>query len=196
MQRRKWASTSNCSQRKHDISGSKNRQCDATVNSEFTSLIERLLTELKAACLEVYGESLVSLAVFGSVGRGTPRPDSDVDLLIVANGLPTGRLRRMEGFRAVEDALQRVSAQFQSQGLNLILSPVIRLPTEITAGSPLLLDLVDDARVLYDPNNFLSNALANLRRRLDALHARRVWAGNAWWWDLKPDYKPGEVFTI
>ncbi|MDH7501799.1 MAG: nucleotidyltransferase domain-containing protein [Verrucomicrobiota bacterium] len=188
--------TSSCSQRKHDVNATQNGQFDATVNSEFTSLIERLLTELKAACLNVYGESLVSLAVFGSVGRGTPRPDSDVDLLIVANSLPNGRLRRMESFRAVEGALQPVAAEFESKGLNLILSPVIRLPAEITAGSPLLLDLVDDARVLYDPNRFLCNTLADLRRRLDALHARRVWVGNAWWWDLKPDYQPGEVFTI
>lgn len=196
MQQKRQASTSSCSQRKHDVSGTQTGQFDATVNSEFTSLIERLLTELKAACLNVYGESLVSLAVFGSVGRGTPRPDSDVDLLIVANSLPNGRLRRMESFRAVEGALQPIAAEFESKGLNLVLSPVIRLPAEITAGSPLLLDLVDDARVLYDPNRFLCNTLADLRRRLDALHARRVWVGNAWWWDLKPDYQPGEVFTI
>ncbi len=31
---------------------------------------------VREACLEHYGERLVSLAVFGSVARGTARPDS------------------------------------------------------------------------------------------------------------------------
>jgi hypothetical protein len=26
--------------------------------------------------------------------------------------------------------------------------------------------------------------------------ARRIWCGNAWYWDLKPDYRPGEVFEL
>ncbi|HOK76768.1 MAG TPA: nucleotidyltransferase domain-containing protein [Verrucomicrobiota bacterium] len=77
------------------------------------------------------GESQVSLAVFGSVGRSTPRPDSDIDLLIVANSLQNGRLRWMEGFRAVESALQPVATESESKGLNLILSPV-QIPRSCT----------------------------------------------------------------
>lgn len=37
-----------------------------------------LLSALRDACVNHYRDRLVSLAVFGSVGRGTPRPDSDV----------------------------------------------------------------------------------------------------------------------
>ncbi|MBC7337187.1 MAG: nucleotidyltransferase domain-containing protein, partial [Clostridia bacterium] len=54
-----------------------------------------LLQAIPQAAQEVYGERLVSLAVFGSVGRGTPRFDSDIDLLVVAAGLPRGRLARV-----------------------------------------------------------------------------------------------------
>ena len=42
------------------------------------------------------GARLMALAVYGSVGRGTPRWDSDVDLLVVANGLPHGRFPRVD----------------------------------------------------------------------------------------------------
>jgi hypothetical protein len=31
---------------------------------------------------------------------------------------------------------------------------------------------------------------------LEQLGARRIWRGNAWFWDLKPDYRPGEVFEL
>ena len=58
----------------------------------YDRLLDRLLAELKAQ----YGDRLVAVAVFGSVGRGTPRHDSDVDLLIVARDLPDGRFARVE----------------------------------------------------------------------------------------------------
>ena len=55
-----------------------------SLNAEFDFLLQRLL----AACREFYGARLVSIVVFGSVGRGSPRSDSDIDFLIVAGQLP------------------------------------------------------------------------------------------------------------
>ena len=69
---------------------------------------DQLLTDVRAACEAHYGSRLVALAVFGSVGRGTPQPDSDVDLLLIVEGLPNGRLPRMAEFQAiVQSALPR-----------------------------------------------------------------------------------------
>ena len=74
-----------------------------------TNLLQRyeaLLGRLLAALREHYGEGLVACAVFGSVGRGTQRHDSDLDLLLVIRGLPRGRFRRVEGFLPVETRLE------------------------------------------------------------------------------------------
>src|SRR3989441_7049798 len=68
----------------------------------YEEILRRLVTELKA----LYGARLVACAVYGSVGRGTPRQDSDVDLLIVARDLPRGRLDRVEEFLAEEANLE------------------------------------------------------------------------------------------
>jgi uncharacterized protein len=56
--------------------------------------------------------------------------------------------------------------------------------------------MVEDARVLYDKGDFFVRQLARLRQRLTELGAKRIWKGNAWYWDLKPDYRPGEVFEL
>lgn len=138
----------------------------------------------------------MSLAVFGSVGRGTPRPDSDIDLLVIADGLPRGRMARMGEFQNVEAAMKPWLAEARAAGLAAELSPVIRMPEEVLRGSPLLLDMTEDARVLYDRQGFLQSALEQLRARLQRMGARRIWRGNAWFWDLKPDYRPGDVFEI
>jgi uncharacterized protein len=158
--------------------------------------LESLLAHLLTSCQRHYGIRLVSLAVFGSVGRGTPREDSDIDLLIVARDLPDGRLPRVEEFRAVETALGPCLAEARSAGLATELSPIFKTPAEVEVGSALFLDLIEDARILYDQDGYLRNALDNFRARLERLGARRVWRGNAWFWDLKPGYKPGEVFEL
>ena len=47
-------------------------------------LRDALLNAVRTAALSVYGERLISLAVFGSWARGTATPASDLDLLVVA----------------------------------------------------------------------------------------------------------------
>ena len=160
------------------------------------AVFEELMQRLADACQEVYGSRLVTLAVFGSVGRGVPRPDSDIDLLIAAGPLPDGRLRRIAEFGVVERLLATDLAAARASGVMTRLSPVFKTPEEIIRGSLLFLDMLDDARILFDRDEFFGGALEDLRERLLRLGARRVWKGNAWYWDLKPDFEPGQVFEI
>jgi len=132
-----------------------------------------------------YGKRLISLAVFGSMGRGTARPDSDVDILLVVEGLSHWRMERVNEFKPIESSLGRV-----------MLSPVLKTPEEIKNGTPLLLDMVDDAMILYDSQDFLQNTLKALRANLTRLGAKRIWRGDNWFWDLKPDYQRGEIFEV
>jgi hypothetical protein len=155
----------------------------------YDDLLAEMLVEVRA----LYGDRLVACAVYGSVGRGTPREDSDVDLLIVARGLPRGRTARVEEFLPVET---RLEPRLRAFGPGACLSAVFKTPEEVEAGSPLFLDMVEDARILHDPDGFLAGHLGRLRERLRALGARRVWLGNAWYWELKPDLKPGEVIEL
>jgi hypothetical protein len=162
----------------------------ATMTREISVDIDQLLKRLTGLSKERYGERLISLAVFGSVGRGTPRPDSDVDFLLIARDLPVGRIARMQEFAAIETALvATIKGRVE-------LSPIFKTPQEIANGSPLFLDMVEDARLLFDRDDFFKNTLENLRGRLQRSGARRIWQGNAWYWDLKPDYVQGEIFEI
>jgi len=56
--------------------------------------------------------------------------------------------------------------------------------------------MVEDARILYDKDDFFTNWLKRFISRLKKLGAKRVWRGNMWYWVLKPDYKPGEVIEL
>lgn len=163
---------------------------------DWRQAFDSLLVRLSAAGRDVYGNRLVSLVVFGSVGRGTMRPDSDVDLLVVARDLPKGRIRRVQEFETVESRIREALSLAREHGVTTRISPVFKTPEEVQAGSPLFLDMVEDARMLVDEREFMSGALASLRDRLHRLGARRLWRGDAWLWDLKPDYQPGEIFEL
>ena len=157
---------------------------------------EALLADLTEACRRHYGGRLRAVAVYGSVGRGTPRSDSDVDLLIVADGLPDGRFPRVEDFLSVEEALAPRLESARGAGLHPELSPIFKTRAELARGTPLLLDMTEDARILYDPDRCLAEALDRLRKRLRELGSRRIWRGDAWYWDLKPDYRWGDVIEL
>jgi predicted nucleotidyltransferase len=162
-----------------------------TVPAQLISVdVTNLLNRLTSLCKEYYGDRLISLAVFGSVGRGTPRPDSDIDLLVVVKDLPVGRIARVQEFATIETAFA-VTVKDRIE-----LSPVFKTPEEIANGSPLFLDMVEDVRLLFDRDDFFHSALKKLKERLQRLGARRIWQGNVWYWDLKPDYKQGEIFEI
>ena len=66
----------------------------------------------------------------------------------------------MGEFAAIETALG-IAANNQIE-----LSPVLKTPEEIAQGSPLLLDMVEDARILFDRDDYFKNVLENLKARL------------------------------
>jgi len=162
------------------------------LQERFKELEDFLLSRIKA----FYGESLISVVVYGSVARGSQNFDSDLDLLIIADKLPKGRMKRIREFEAVEDRVEPFLKSLQKEGINSRISALIKTPEEAKRGSPLFLDMVEDARILFDRDGFFSAVLEKLRKRLEELGAKRVWKGNAWYWILKPDLRPGEVFEL
>jgi hypothetical protein len=158
----------------------------------YSKLTDRLLAE----CQLHYGSRLVSLIIFGSVARGTAGPESDLDLLVVAEGLPVGRIPRVEDFAAVERRLEtdlRIPGRTQGP---LLLAPVFKTPDEVRAGSLLFLDMIEDRIVLTDRSGFFGDYLDGLACRLDRLGARKVPIGDSWYWDLKPDYRYGDLIEL
>ncbi len=142
--------------------------------ADFDELAQRVAD----ACRSQFGDRVISVAVFGSVGRRAPRPDSDVDLLVVLDDLPHGRFARQEVFEPVEQAVAPFMTSLRRRGIETELSPILKTRAEVEAGSPLFLDMVEDARILYDRGGFLNARLERLRKKLSQLGARRIRYGS------------------
>ncbi len=163
-------------------------------------VLQRLLWELAQAYTEALreslGEKLVAVVLFGSVARGEATPASDIDLLVVVEGMPAARFQRYAWLEAVDRAVEPQVQALWEQGIPVEISVILKTPEEAARITPLYLDLTEDARILYEREPFLSSILERLRQRLRALGAQRKRQGSIRYWDLKPDFHPGEVIEL
>jgi len=143
-----------------------------------------------------FGDRLVSVVVYGSVARGEHTPLSDIDLLIVARELPASYHARSRMLAVMEDDLLPLLLSLHRQGIHTSFSTTIKTPEEAARLTPLYLDMVEDAAILYDQGFFFQSVLDRLRKRLQALGARRLQRGKVRYWQLKPDYAWGEIVEL
>ena len=163
----------------------------SSLSRAFQALADRVITEYRAAL----GDDLVAIALFGSVARGQARPESDLDLYVVTRRPALGdpRLRAMWGRIDASPEYQALL----SAGYRPTLSPVLHTVDELRRHSWILLDITHHGIVLYDPASVLERELTAVRRRMAELGSRRVeLADGTWYWDLKPDWRPGEVVDL
>ncbi len=140
---------------------------------------------------------LSSFAVYGSVARGSASETSDVDILLVSDGFSGSMGSRVAELYKLEERAKPELEWLRKHGIYTNLSFYPLRTSELARLPLLLLDLTEEAVVLYDKDGILERALAELRARLARLGARKVSLGKGrWYWDLKPAYEFGEVVEI
>ncbi len=145
-----------------------------------------------AADVWIEREGLISIVLFGSVARRQAGPMSDIDVLLVAEGLPRSLADRRHPFL---EAWQRVRAARRLPHVEWNL--VVKTPDEARVRSPLYLDVVEDGILILDRQGLFEEVLAGMRARMRELGSRRIHlADGTWYWDLKPDFRFGDVVEI
>ncbi|HZQ07204.1 MAG TPA: nucleotidyltransferase domain-containing protein, partial [Anaerolineae bacterium] len=105
-----------------------------------------------------FGSDLVGIALYGSRARGEARPDSDVDLLLIARNLPVQPRARAQ---ILHEGLRGVST-------DLNFSVYERTPEEFESYFPsVFLDMGLDGIILYDPEEYLTQKLARIREIIE-----------------------------
>jgi predicted nucleotidyltransferase len=157
----------------------------------FQALADRVVAEYRAAL----GDDLVAIALFGSVARSQARSDSDLDLYVVTRRPSLGdpRLRAMWGRIDASPEYEALAAE----GYRPTPSPVPHTVEDLGRHPWILLDIAHHGMVLYDPESLLERELNAVRRRMAELGSRRIdLPDGGWYWDLKPDWRPGEVVDL
>jgi hypothetical protein len=156
------------------------------------ALAERVVAEYRAAL----GGDLLAVACFGSAARGEPGPESDLDLYVVTREQVSSFLdRRLAGISPLRD-----TPEYQTlarQGYRPDPMPIFHSAAKLAAHPWILLDIADHGVILYDPEGILARELEAVRSRLRELGAKRIERQDgSWYWDLKPDWRPGETVEL
>lgn len=137
--------------------------------------------------------NLDSFALYGSVARGSASNNSDVDILLISDSLSGSLGSRMERLAYVEDELGEELRWLRKRGFYTTLSFYPLTRREAGRLPLLLLDLTEEAIILYDRERFLEATLLELKRELLRRGAKKVVVDKEhWYWDLNPNYKLGE----
>lgn len=140
------------------------------IREKFDELIDLIFKEVRC----YYRENLISFVIFGSCGRGTPCPSSDVDILIVLKDAPCGRLKRVKEFyENIEKRIEPYIEKLRNYEINTFLSPIIRTEEEIKLGSPLYIDMLSGIKIYFDRDNFFKKYLNSLGEKLKELGAEK-----------------------
>jgi len=159
----------------------------------YRPLLERLLALLQ----EQMGDDLLALCLYGSAARGQAEPTSDLDLLVVYRG---DRLEAFDRFMQATRALEETPEweALERRGILADPYPIFFSDERLATDTPwLLLDVQDHGIILYDRNGILARKLEQVRQRMKELGTtKHIMPDGSWYWDLKPDWKRGEIFEL
>jgi len=161
----------------------------------FAPLIKRYCEILN----DLLKERLVSIMLFGSIARGDWDMNSDIDMLVIADGWDGEPVwERIRELRKAKEKLEE-SLEYQ-EALRAGYWPIIQnFPLSLKEAkrfNRIYLDAVIDGIILYDKDNFLTGLLQSLRKKLEEMGSVRITLPNRkFYWILK-DLKAGEVITL
>ena len=127
---------------------------------------------------------VAGILLFGSHARGEAEAGSDLDLMVLLDD--DAELNSVELYKLAAECFK------WRHGLT-VLSMGYRKFLDLKALTPLLLNLVWDAVVLYDRHGELEGFLEDMRKRIQAAGLTRVRTGRAYYWRLP---RPGAKVTL
>lgn len=141
------------------------------LKEKFNEIIKLIFKKSK----KYYKDNLVSFIVYGSCGRGKPTNESDIDLLIILEKAPNGRLKRnLEFYENVEKELENEIKKLKNYGIDTYISPLIKTKDEVLLGSPLFYEMTLGVKVLYDKEDFFKKFLKNLKEKIKISGTKKV----------------------
>lgn len=159
----------------------------------FNEYQKKTVQRLVGLILDYYSEALVSLVIYGSYARDEARLNSDIDLFIILkhkNGLKS----TLEVF--YENIEKNIEAEltvlYTKYGINMELSPFILSKEEANYFHTLYLDMIDNAKIIYDKDNFFKQILKSVSELKTKYNFRKEPVGNTFLWDMKNKNLLGE----
>lgn len=148
---------------------------------DFRDKAKQLPKDIKKVLISEVGKSLpfdiLAALLFGSWAKGTETPDSDIDLLIVAEGINPKRHRRGGEIAYIKHC-------FPGLFLDILLLTEEEVLSNFTNHNPLFLDMAEEGIIILDAkDDFLQNLMLETREYIRQKEIKRF--GDGWIFPVK-----------
>ncbi len=136
--------------------------------------IEKLMKDINEAILrrrEFIPFEIVAILLFGSWAKGTETPDSDIDLLVVADGINPKRHRRSSEIVHIKNCLPLLP-------FDILLLTKEEVMSNFRNHNPLFLDIADEGIIILDKEDFLQNLIAETKEYIKGKRIMKF--GDGW----------------
>ena len=164
---------------------------------DITDLHTKMIPILSDCVREVFEDSLVSLALFGSVARGDYKLESDIDIFITIEDIPKSRSERSHLI------LNNLIPLYKERGERIYpdvvlpeLHSVLRDKAQVLEGGFLYLDLVSEAKILVDKDSFFENHLKRFGKKMKEWGSQKYIEQDGYYWIVKPGLQDGEILDL
>lgn len=148
--------------------------------------------------LDHFGERLIGALVFGSIARGDWTRVSDIDVAVIVKDWKIPSWERIRELMAVQKKL-RDTPEYRgatAKGYAPIIQEYPLDEEEARLSQRIYIDACVEGIVLFERERFLTRVLAEFRKRMQQLGAKRVTLPTGeYYWILK-EVKAGEVFEL
>lgn len=158
-----------------------------------------LIHKFLAGTKDTYKYNLVSIVLFGSIARGKGRKESDIDLLVILSDTSDIYYDRLKPLVDIELKLREsaVYERYIQEGETPCFNYLVFSEKEAEENHYVFLDMVEEAIILYDKNNYFKKRLSFIGERLSAMGSKKLsLEDGSWYWDLKPDLRIGDEFIL
>ncbi len=128
--------------------------------------IRSISHDIREKAQNLSGIEIISIAIFGSTVRHENHADSDIDLLVVAEGIAEKRIQRIPDVIKIK---RELNIGFP---LDILLVSKGECQVNFRNHNPLYLDIALDAEIIYD-TGFLENLIEETREYIDSNNIRR-----------------------
>lgn len=159
----------------------------------------RLLVDVLVSVLvDSFLDRLISIVLFGSLARGDVHKYSDIDLLVIAEGVPKEYGERVKLLIPIIDKVAPYRIElWRKRGIYPDIDIILLDRVEGDINHPFYLDLVTDAIIVYDRDRYIERRINELRSKLIKLGAMKIELPDGrYYWVLKPGLRWGEVLEL
>ena len=129
------------------------------------SIEHKIIEEMK----KQFGAELVSVVLFGSQARGTADEHSDIDLVVIADGVPSDWRRQGDIINGIVKSLDSIRSP-----VSIILKSPEVVKASLSTVQPLLFGILKSYKVLYDREDFFETQAEAYRKNMKEWDVREI----------------------